>query len=448
MKKQGILLVMVLLVFSLMNCFQVNDVKAKDQKDDSKKGYTVSGTVYAKEGYKLNNITISFKGVKNNRDFGTVSTKNGEFTKTGLKGKVKVVPETEDHFFKSKIVTKSTTIKFEEKLKFSFEIDKDEIYMSGDPVVGGDGTIYFGTHKGSLYSGDFGGKLYAIDPNGTKKWEYDVGDSASTPALGKDGTIYINSRVEGYKKEYCLYAINPDGTKKWKYKKHTDSNKPVVGPTGTIYLRGTKSLYAINQNGTEKWRCKIKKDGMLNDSHVAIEKNGSAYAVSNDSLHAVDSNGNKKWTFKAKSSISFTPVIGKKGNIYIADRDNNLYSINSEKNINWVFDIDYIDSAPVIGSDNTIYAGKYVLNSDGTSQFKLKTDTFSNTAISKNGLIFYVDGRHGGNTLIAMDQNKFIKWKFISKKGEVSTPVITEDGMLYVIASNKLNAIKLNSNSL
>ena len=61
------------------------------------------------------------------------------------------------------------------------------------PAIGSDGTIYFGSHDA---------KFYAINPDGTKKWEFVMGDGTdSTPSIGSDGTIYFGSD------DKKLYAI-------------------------------------------------------------------------------------------------------------------------------------------------------------------------------------------------------------------------------------------------
>lgn len=48
--------------------------------------------------------------------------------------------------------------------------------------------------------------------DGEKKWEFLTGGVVySSPAIGTDGTIYVGSG------DGKLYAINPDGTKKWEF---------------------------------------------------------------------------------------------------------------------------------------------------------------------------------------------------------------------------------------
>jgi len=76
-------------------------------------------------------------------------------------------------------------------------------FVRGSPVIGDDGTIYFG-----------GADFYALYPNGTLKWKYDVSAWIhSCSASDENGTIYIGTIGGGTN---FLYAINPNGTLKWK----------------------------------------------------------------------------------------------------------------------------------------------------------------------------------------------------------------------------------------
>ena len=60
-------------------------------------------------------------------------------------------------------------------------------------------------------------KLYAINPDGTKKWEFVAGsDVFSSPAIASDGGI------DAGWDDNKIYAINPDGTKKWEYDAGSD----------------------------------------------------------------------------------------------------------------------------------------------------------------------------------------------------------------------------------
>ncbi|GAI27610.1 unnamed protein product, partial [marine sediment metagenome] len=93
---------------------------------------------------------------------------------------------------------------YDELWKFEFELSTDT-----SPAIGSDGIIYVGGY--SLAHHDF---LAAFYPNGTLKWRYRTDGLIwdCCPAIAEDGTIYIASWDD------CLHAVNPDGTRKWNYK--------------------------------------------------------------------------------------------------------------------------------------------------------------------------------------------------------------------------------------
>src|SRR6056297_2948687 len=126
-------------------------------------------------------------------------------------------------------------------------------FLTGDsirssPVIDSNGIIYVGSDDN---------KLYAINPDGTKKWEF---DASGTPVIGNNGTIYAGS-----------YAINPDGTKKWKLEV---GGTPAIGLDNTIYT-GYRDLYAINPDGTKKW-C-YDMGGAHITTSLIIGENGTIY---------------------------------------------------------------------------------------------------------------------------------------------------------------------------
>jgi len=136
------------------------------------------------------------------------------------------------------------------------------------PTVGADGTIYIQSA---------GCKIYALNPDGTLRWSYvfpfenneTPSSSRSSPAIDTNGIIYVGlsysllyddgeSWVSGK-----LIALNPDGTLKWNYKSPNPQHyfyhlspiqsSPTIGSDGTIYFGAGRQIYALNPDGTEKW---------------------------------------------------------------------------------------------------------------------------------------------------------------------------------------------------
>ncbi len=126
----------------------------------------------------------------------------------------------------------------------SFSLDGNGVKSS--PTIGSDGTIYVGSDDSYLY---------AINADGSKKWAFETNVDGrqgpnfgldrvrSSPVIGSDGTIYVGSG------DYNLYAINPDGSKKWNFKTGDGvDSSPTIGSDGTIYVGSwDKNLYAISE---------------------------------------------------------------------------------------------------------------------------------------------------------------------------------------------------------
>ncbi len=117
---------------------------------------------------------------------------------------------------------------------------------------------------------------------GSTEWVFPTGDVVeSSPALGKDGTIYVGSEDDD------LYAVKPNGHRKWKF---TTGNfvqsSPAVGADGTIYVgSGDGNLYAVKPTGTIKWQFPT---GSFLGSSPAVGADGTIYIGSNDgNLYAV-----------------------------------------------------------------------------------------------------------------------------------------------------------------
>lgn len=176
-------------------------------------------------------------------------------------------------------------------------------YVVGSPTVGGDGTIYFGSYDK---------KLYALDANGNLKWSFlTEGNIKSTPAIGIDGTIFVNTSWDGLAlgQDEALYAITwsggPTGSLRWKkllgYTGTDPSgdqmvSTPIVGTDGTVYL-GAKGF----------------------------APEGLVYALN-------PADGATAWSYTAGNIIEATPAIGADGTLYIGSYDNRLYAFSTAVN--------------------------------------------------------------------------------------------------------------------
>ncbi len=302
-----------------------------------------------------------------------------------------------------------------------------EYYYSdfiGSPAIAQDGTIYINGHFKD-YSMKYG-FLYALNPDGTVKWKYFLNDNegftvfpTGFPAVGADGTIYLSSQY--YESGWIakLNAINPDGTKKWEYavsegQYGSDVPSPAIAPDGTIYFvynyhyssSSDAHLCALDQNGGLIWNYLI--NGYVK-SHPAVASDGTIYLAARDGkLYAINPNGTQKWEYATEIGVGTdfltAPSVAKDGTIYVGGlfKDDDqypgiLYAINPDGTFKWSFTTPHaVGIEAVIGDDGTIYFGDgaavgtfYALNPDGTVKWSLEVEPTTSAAIASNGDLYF-----------------------------------------------------------
>ena len=225
----------------------------------------------------------------------------------------------------------------------------EAVYSS--PAIGRDGTVYVVS----------AGKLYAISADGTENWAFQSREAAySSPVIAEDGTIYLVAAGK-------LYAISAEGKTKWAYGTGLDST-PAIGRDGTIYVgSGDRNLYAISADGRKRWACET---GAAVYFSAAIGADGTIYAGADDGkLYAISAEGTVKWTFDTGDSQLTTPAVGADGTIFVGSHyGKSFHAVAADGRDRWSFDIS-VDSSPAIGADGTIFVGAgdgtlYALRSD------------------------------------------------------------------------------------
>ncbi len=296
------------------------------------------------------------------------------------------------------------------------------------PAIGNDGTLYI---DGSEWDNGLKIYCYALNPNGSLNWKYEM-ETSTSPTLGKDGTIYIGGGID----DKFLYALNPDGTLKWKYETgDAIYSSPAIGNNGIIYVGSNdKYLYALNPNGTLKW--KYETNHFLQES-PSIGTDGTIYSYCDDGfLYALNPDGTFKWKYETWGNVQTSPAIGSDDVIYVGTGQF-LYALNPDGTLKWR-EIHLCSSSPVIGSNGTIYIGSSkffkAFNSDGTLKWKYETNDFvsSTAAIGSNGTIYV-----GSDDFYfyAFNPDGTIKWNYDTDGRIGSSPTISKDGTIYIVNS-------------
>ena len=280
---------------------------------------------------------------------------------------------------------------------------------------------------------------HGAPPAGTLKWAFPTGGGIySSPAVGRDGTIYVGSR------DFKIYAINPDGSLKWSYETEDKvDSSPAIGADGTVYVGShDHKLYAINpDNGALRWSYST---GDYVRSSPAIGSDGTIYVGSGDyKLHSVNPDGTLKWSYAAGYGIYSSPAIGPDGTIYVGSHDAKFYAISPTGTLGWSYDTEggMIYSSPAIGADGTIYVGSlnytfYAFNPNGTLRWARETGgrIESSPVIGPDGTVYVGSGDH---SFYLFTRGGSLKGRLDSAEGNFgSPPAIGADGTVYVGSSD------------
>ncbi|HEX2853553.1 MAG TPA: PQQ-binding-like beta-propeller repeat protein [Opitutaceae bacterium] len=305
----------------------------------------------------------------------------------------------------------------------------DEFYAS--PTAAPDGTIYLA---------DAFGDVYALNPDGTRKWTYELDGFASysTPAVGTDGTIYVGDTAN------FLYAIRPDGSLRWRFQAGGDlPGSPALAADGTIYFRCDDGLlYAVNPDGTRKWTAALPSPESSYTS-ASVGGDGTIYAGSADGkLYAFAPDGTQKWAFNTGGAIYATPAIAADGTIYVGSFGKSFFAIKPDGTQKWSYVTpDSISGSAAVASDGTVYFGGYdknlyALTADGTLRWTYPTsDEIRGTspALASDGTI-YMSSLDG---LVHVVDPDGTRQRVIATGAELRSSPLLHNGRLYIASFDR-----------
>lgn len=198
------------------------------------------------------------------------------------------------------------------------------------PAIAPDGTIVVGSYDHHIYGFD--------GTRGTTKWSVKTGSPVtSSAAISPSGFAYEGS-LDGF-----LYAVAvSSGAVIWKKKLSMNSNMfgaalavdstPALGKDGSVFVNAVSFLYCLNGgNGSIRWKCRIAQDE--NDdiqSSPIIGGDGTIYTASTDgSLYAVDGvTGTVKWSVHVGNAATASPALSSDGTIFVGTNSDELYAIH------------------------------------------------------------------------------------------------------------------------
>lgn len=295
-------------------------------------------------------------------------------------------------------------------------------------------------------------------------WTYQTGDGvASSPTIGKNGTIYVGSGwLWSGAADSNLYALNPNGTLKWKYRAIDGVfSSPAIGPDGTIYFTCIGGYaYAVHDSVTYaklKWQSPSSGPFLLSSPLVGPE--GHIYFGSPDlNFYVADSSdGHIIWKFRTNWCIISSAAVIDDGTIYVGSKDHHLYAFRNDlQDTLWSFstgtfyDGHLVDASPAVGTDGTIYVGSdeygafghppvpvdtsfWAVNPDGSRKWAMYigNGVESSPALGADGTIYF--GSFDSCFYAVADSGSYpqVKWKFRTGGVVDGSPTIDDEGIIY-----------------
>jgi hypothetical protein len=372
------------------------------------------------------------------------------------------------------------------------------VYFDGStPVIGSDGTIYFGTttdNPGGLTRGPVAStSVYAINPNGTLKWVRNnivPGDATQPPPNGSNAVSITSSLVIGYDNNLyfgcyssasiipyqssSLFSLNSStGTTNWEYKLSSSPlgiinsqilDSVAIDNTNNIYFvyqvnpssNSLVYLISLTPNGTFRYICDLNNGNTLNmylyGRPVLSVNNSSVFVITTFQNFSSSSNqfyGNfyiysintQSGTQSLIQNISYTNNIFLPTNNSMArDNEDNLYfSVVNNNNI-----VIYSIKNNSINWTYIIYGSSLVITladctpaigSDKTIYFGvLATDISSYSNYSVYAI--NSQGKLKWNKLVSTNASIFATSPVINKQGNVIISVLNGDSITQTASSS------------
>lgn len=303
-------------------------------------------------------------------------------------------------------------------------------HVSGQAVVGDDGTIYVGSHDHHVY---------AITREGTQRWRRDLrGPIYSTPALIGD-RLFVGSDADYLS---CLDAAT--GTIVWALHTEDDADTGIaIAPDGTLVFGAGRDVFAVSQDGEVRWRFRT---GLKVFSAPAIDDDGTIYVGSQDDhLYAIAPDGRMRWRYHVNDDVDGTPAIGDDGTIYFGSDDHHLYALRRDGTLRFSTDLDGDIRAPVgLGLDGAVIVSVFpprprVISVDGETgaiRWEFPITTSDSGASVQSGALVDRDGNlyvgADDDFVYSLEPNGRMRWFAQTQANVDGEPILTPEGLLLV----------------
>lgn len=292
--------------------------------------------------------------------------------------------------------------------------------------------------------------LISLDYEGDELWNWYSGDGyevESTPAIDKDGTVYIGDYDFNDLSTGGVRAITSNGSQKWYEDWMGGVQSPLKITSDGKLLGGTNRstkdyfntyFFGIDLDGDDGWSYS-SHDGMTRGQCAIGEDDWSyfycgGYYDEEQALYAFNENGNLEWKRNMPYSECGVPSIDDDYNIYLPTEDG-LYSLTKDKELRWSNNVSYLTYVS-IGFDGMLYSTYkdtlYAMESDDGSVAWSKdldgTTIGEPVVISHDGYL-YISMRYKTNKY---DSSGELLWSFNYNTALPNNVSIGGDGDIYI----------------
>jgi outer membrane protein assembly factor BamB len=294
---------------------------------------------------------------------------------------------------------------------------------------------------------------------------------ASSPALGRDGSIYIATRSGS------VYGLDRSGNVRWTYRPGLDEmpNGLLLDDEDNLYFSTQRRVLSLTASGKKRWEIECAPAKNWHDQQAGALGDGVVHIVCGENLIALNTaDGRELWREPVFEWEALPVVLGSKA--VVSTRTWSLVTVDGDGNPMWNFpppnyvppvkrpglvtDDPFFSSPIAVGTDDVLYMGSgdgelSAFASDGTLKWThdfgaLRGIRFdSSPVIADDGTVIAVSNHA---TVYALAPDGTLRWFYILGdpilRISQPSPVLGSDGTIYVLTATKLAALSLAGSKL
>jgi sugar lactone lactonase YvrE len=207
-------------------------------------------------------------------------------------------------------------------------------------------------------------RQWSVD--GTEQWEAGSLYALGTASLRGDGALFVAPGL----------SLRPDGSTLWYHTDWAGRSTPAIGRDGTIYVGGESTpdvvpdegaFRAFGTDGTIKW---VYPSGSVASSPAILANDSVVFGTLSGKIVRVTGQGERVWEFDANAPVESSPAVSADGLIWCGASDGRFYALNTDGSVRWQWKLgSAVRSSPTIGPDGVVY-----ITADGAGLFSIRGD--------------------------------------------------------------------------